>query len=247
MGDLLSKSKVLKVDIKHWRREQNCFGLGKHGLEYNTDYLRMAVQRYFHDQQEEVNRRDQFRSLNQYGGKTTAPVLDANAQAWPEDGGDLAPVKGKGEESKKRPKNKYKGKGKGDTSRQPPKNRPNAAAEGDQYAPLSSPEDLELAPPGTFTNASGAPIIRWYYNNGGCNIQNCEYWHKMLPDHLKYRLKKPGTSHTSHSVTRKGKGKGKGKKSAHAAPTPVPAGNDQNADNIFKGLIQKCKDKGVMI
>ena len=95
---------MLKVDIKHWRREQNCFGLGKHGLEYNTDYLRMAVQRYFHDQQEEVNRRDQFRSLNQYGGKTTAPVLDANAQAWPEDGGDLAPVKGKGKVSPERVK-----------------------------------------------------------------------------------------------------------------------------------------------
>ena len=85
---MLMKSKILEVDMKHWKREKNRWGQGRHGPEYNTEYICTAVKRYFADKTEDKNRENTLRHLNSYGGKNAAPIEEVV-----DEGGYNAPVR----------------------------------------------------------------------------------------------------------------------------------------------------------
>ena len=156
--------------MKHWRRQKNRYGQGKHGDEYTTEYICTAVDRYFHDKIEDKNRLSTVRSLNSYGGRQAAPTVEET-----EDGGVGAPIKGLGK-SRRRPRtrtrsrkpkgadqgsggkgkdnkdSKGNGKGRGKKGDDNKWWRSAPARDGNIYAPLTTPEDLKLCPPGTLTN-----------------------------------------------------------------------------------------------
>ena len=68
----------------------------------------------------------------------------------------------------------------------------------------------------------------------------------MLAEHLKTRLKKPDQS---RSQSRPRGGKGTGKKGKNAAPIEDAqnAAPVQKPEARFKGLLQKCRDRRIMI
>ena len=225
--------------------------------------------RYFHDKIEDKNRLSTVRSLNSYGGRQAAPTVQEVAE-----GGVGAPIKGLGK-ARRRPRtrtrsrkpkggdnssggkgkdgkdSKGNGKGKGKKGDDSKWWRSAPARDGSIYAPLTTPDDLKNCPPGTITNQSGAPIICYWHNYGGCKTEGCKFWHKLLNDDLKSRLRKPGDRSASRI---KGRGKNGGKwkpRSQSAAPAQAelaaPAQNDVNAETRYKGLIDKCKQRTIMI
>ena len=86
-------------------------------------------------------------------------------------------------------------------------------------------------------------MICWAFNNGGRSYQNCKFWHKEIPQELKWRLARPKSRPRSRSASQrppKGNGKGKGKPAAPVEVDQIEGKFNKIADNCKRNGIKLC-------